>query len=244
MFPRHFAAFLFAALFLCGCYRFIQESHLACSEYSLTIFVSAKHFDYSSCQACLSSLAKTRDGRFGHAWIRLRGSREGQPVDITGGHSGELGQIQPRYFEGVADLVDSGDPNPIRYLWEVQRDGFFQQGSGGHRPTYAAQVAITPEQFEAILRYMESYPYRDYCLTGRQCTTFCMEVAALAGWKLDGCVTLDISSEIFFRGVRMRLWQDPQFASITFATPDRLEQSLKKWAKAKDHQLGTFARAG
>lgn len=224
---------LLAALLLCSCCRFVEKRpSLVFNAYSLTIFVSAKHFDYSSCQACLTSLAKTRDGRFGHAWICLRGLRHGQPLEITGSHSGELGRRQPSYCDGVADLVDCGDPNPIRYLWEVQRDGFFQQGSGGHRPTYAAQVTITPEQFEAIANFMENYPYNEYCLTGRQCTTFCIKIAALAGWKLEGNVTLNICSEINFRGIHMCLWHDPRYSSITFATPDLLEQSLKESVKA------------
>lgn len=149
-----------------------------------------------------------------------------------GGHSGELGLTQPRYFDGVADLVESGDPNPISYLWKVQRDGFFQKGTGGHPPTYAAEVAITPEQFELISNYMKTYPYSDYCLTGNQCTTFCMQIAALADWNLDGYITLSIPSTISFRGCKMHLWQDPCFASITFATPDRLEWSLKESVNA------------
>ncbi|MCE5317217.1 MAG: hypothetical protein LLG04_07630 [Parachlamydia sp.] len=232
MFPK----FVVLLLFLCGCCHYSDDCPCPStnsSEYSLAIFISAKHFDYSSCQACLASLAKTSDGRFGHAWVSLRGLCNGQPVEIIGGHSGELGRIKPRYFDGVADLVESGDPNPIRYLWEVQGDGFFQKGSGEHRPTYAAQVAITPEQFDAIFSYIQAYPYNEYCLTGRQCTTFCMEIAALADWYLDGTITLPISSTIYFGGSRMRLWQDPCYASITFASPDRLEHSLKESVKAK-----------
>lgn len=224
---------LIAILLLGGCCRPVEQDCPQVlnsrSDYFLAIFVSAKHFDYSSSQGCLRSMAKnSRDGRFGHAWVYVRGMRDGQPVEITGGHSGELGQARPRYFDGVADLIESGDPNPIRYLWEVLPDGFFQEGSGGHQPTFAAQIAITPEQFEKIVDFMQSYPYREYALTKKQCTTYCLEIAAMADWKLEGHVTLPIARSIIFGGVRMRLWHNPSYATITFASPDRLEESLRE----------------
>lgn len=228
-----FALFLLTLL-LAGCCPRLESDSLpticSCSsDYYLILYVSTKKFDYRSTESCLRSMSKnSRDGRFGHAWIYVRGLRDGQPVEIEGGHSGELGQLQPRYFDGVADLIECGDPNPIRYLWEVLHDGFFQEGSGGHLPTFAARIELTPEQFEKIVAFIQSYPYSDYALTGRQCTTFCLEVAALAGWKLEGLVTLPITSSIVFGGARMRLWHDPRYASITFASPDRLERSLRE----------------
>lgn len=195
----------------------------SCAADELTLFVSAKHFDYHSCEACLKSLAKTKDGRFGHAWIRLEG-----PYTIEGGHSGELGLTQPRYFDGVAALVEAKDPNPIRYLWEGQQDGFFQQESGGHKPTFMARKTITREQFEKIAAFIRSYPFSQYSLTGNQCCSFVVAVAALADWPLDATVSIRIPSTIYFRGLHMRLWTDSRYATLTFCTPDQLEQSLRK----------------
>lgn len=216
--------FLFL-LFLTGCTAArVQEQPR--SDYSLTIYVDAKHFDYRSAEKCLKSFA--RQGSFGHAWISLKGIRNGSPIKIEGGHSGELGSKQPRYFDGVAGLVEVGDPNPIRYLWLEQQDGFFQQGSGGHTPTFSACRAITREQFEKIEAYIRTYDYVHYTLSDHQCCSFAVDVASLADWRLDADVTLSIPQIITFRGLKMRLWQDPRYAELTFCTPDRLEGSLKE----------------
>jgi hypothetical protein len=198
----------------------------ATSDYSLTLYVSAKHFDYSSAESCLKSLSQNSDKHFGHAWVTLQGLQNGERVSITGGHSGEC-SAQPGYFDGVADLVEAGDPNPIRYLFSVRQDGFFQEGSGGHPPTFSAKRELTQEQFEAILRFMKEYSYREYSLSGQQCSSFVIAIAKIADWPLEGRVTLSIPPTLSFGGVRMRLWRDPRYRSLTLYTPDRLEQSLK-----------------
>lgn len=202
------------------------ESHKK-SDYLLVIYVSAKYFDYRTAEGCLKSLAKNSDGRFGHTWVAVHGLKDGLPITITGGHSGELGVKQPRYFDGVAALIEAGDPNPIRYLFEAQQDGFFQEGSGGHTPTFSACKEIAPKQFERILAYMQDYPYYEYALTGRQCTSFVIDIAALADWPLEGSVTVAIPPTIRFAGSRICLWLDPRYSTLTFCTPDRLEQSLR-----------------
>ncbi len=217
-------------LLLAGCVpRHVPTCSQPESDYYLVIYVSSKNLDYSSTKGCLRSLrCNAKDGRFGHAWVYLHGATG----CIEGGHSGELGVTQPRYFDGVAGLVEVGDPNPIRYLGEPQRDGFFQKGCGGHNPTFAAKRDLTAEQFERIRAFMQAYNYRDYSLTGQQCTSFVIAIAALADWLLEGQITLPIASTIRFGGVRMRLWSDPRYSTLTFFTPDRLEQSLRASVKA------------
>lgn len=205
----------------------VQRADFCESPYFLVILVSAKHFDYANADRCLQSLVKnSRDGRFGHAWIYVRGIQDGRPVALEGGHSGEINRGEARYFDGVADAIDRGDSNPIRYLWTTRQDGFFQAGSGGHRPTYAAKIDLTPEQFEKIVAFIKAYSFRDYALTGQQCTTFAVEVAALADWKLEADVTLTIKPKIFFGGVWMPLWKDARYSRLKFGSPDKLEQSM------------------
>jgi len=53
-------------------------------------------------------------------------------------------------------------------------------------------------------------------------------VAALAGLELSADVTLPISSEMEISGRRCRLWSDPQYAAVTFASPDRLERAFRE----------------
>lgn len=147
---------------------------------------------------------------------------------IEGGHSGELGELKPCYADGVCQKIEEREENPASYLWEGLDDGFFQRGAGGHYPTFAIKKELSKEQHEAIITFIKAYPFRDYSLTRRQCVSFVLQVAALAGLELSADVTLPISSEMEISGRRCRLWSDPQYAAVTFASPDRLERAFRE----------------
>lgn len=232
------------------CYAYLntdltQAQKMCESPYYLVILVNARHLDYTNSRSLLRTIAKhpsdgSKNGDVGHAWIYLKGEVEGQPVILEGGHSGERGVIQAKYFEGVMNNIDYGcanptaeqkfcyrfEPNPIKYLWCSQADGFFQEGSGGHFPTFAAKVDITPEQFDDILEFIEDYPYSKYVLTGNQCSTFVSQVAALADFSLEDQVTIQIAPWVCMRREWIRLWEDPRYEMLTFSSPDVLEKSL------------------
>jgi hypothetical protein len=214
-------------------------------EYFLVILVDARHLDYTDNRSLLKTIAKhpsdgSKNGDVGHAWIYLQGVVDEQPVYLEGGHSGECGVVQPKYFDGVMNHIDYGvaDPdhlpcieshdelNPIKYLWETLHDGFFQWGSGGHCPTYAAKIDLTPEQFMRICAFVESYPYSDYALIGNQCSSFAMQVAALAGVDLDCETTISIQPGVYIGGKWLHFWNDPSYAELTISSPDILERSL------------------
>lgn len=195
---------------------------VASKEPYVVFLVNARKLDYSSFKSLLKTIAKhpsdwSKNGDVGHAWIYL----EGDEV-IEGGHSGELGIDQPRYMDGVLDNIALGSKNPISYLWCSQCDGFFQKGNGGHRPTTAAKLILNPAQYEAIQRFIQNYPYQNYSLTSHQCCTFVQQIAALADIHLEDKVTVQIHPT---------LWEDPAYASLTFASPDRLEVSLRDQIK-------------
>lgn len=208
------------------------------TENFIVFLVDAKHLDYSNSQALIKSLQKHHS--FGHAWIKLHGDHQGQSVDIEGGHSGELGCMDPKYFDGIMNYIEYGDakytrgqpiryePNPIKYLWSTLQDGFYQEGAGGHRPTFAAKVDITPEQFNQILEFIDpfNYCYANYSLTHHQCTTFLVQIAALIGIILPSEVTIPIAQQVRFSGTIYHLWSDPIYAELTLPSPDILEQSL------------------
>lgn len=206
---------LFICLFFFSCCRL--------SEHTLVINVDAKHLDYSSNRAFLLSVIKNR-GYFGHAWIELYGPS----YKLVGGHSGECGILQPKYFDGIMDYNEMGDPNPIKYLWEDLNDGFFQKGSGGHKATYSINLALTKEQFNTIRVFIENYDFTPYSLRGKQCCSFVSEVAKLAGIHLEYKMKMSIQQSIWFRGYLVRFWEDPKYSIFHFGSPDVLEDSLKK----------------
>ena len=217
------------------------------SEYFLLILVNARHLDYTNNRSLLKTIAKhpsdgSKNGDVGHAWIYMQGMVDGRCVCVEGGHSGERGWIQPKYFEGVMNYIDYGclcpskqqaataryEPNPIKYLWATQEDGFFQEGSGEHTPTYAAKVDITSEQFQSILSFIqpENYPYSEYSLTGNQCSEFVARIGEIAGLELECKMTISIDQIVAFGGRSLCMWRDPRYAMFTFSSPDALERSL------------------
>lgn len=221
-------------LLLTGCVHHIHHD----DEKALIISVDAKHLDYSSTEAFITSMRRNH-GEVGHSWITII---DGNTV-ISGGHSGELGVTQPRYCEGIQNYIDYGyanptseqkknprhEPSPIRYLWEVQRDGFFQKGSGGHRATYSVKIPVDTPTIHKMKQFIAQYPFQEYSITRKQCTSFCVGIAALAGVHLEDRITLPIAQKVRFRNRQYQLWSDPAYSEITFPSPDVLEKSLKKY---------------
>ncbi|WP_143406449.1 hypothetical protein [Estrella lausannensis] len=199
----------------------------------LVMLVDAPHFDYSDGDLFLRSWRKhpqggRKDGTVGHAWIYLRGVKDGKVVEIEGGHSGERGVRSLTYMEGVDLLIQRGEKNPVRYLFESLEDGYFESGSGTHRPTFAAKIDLTREQFEAILAYIHPscYPYKSYSLTGRQCASFVVQVAALADLSITAEVTLPLPKCVRVGRQYFSLYEDEKYSTITFCSPDMVEQEL------------------
>lgn len=210
-----------------------DQSSMEESPYFLVILVEARHLDYTNPRGFFKTLAKhpsdgSKNGDVGHAWIYLQGILNGDVVCLEGGHSGELGYLQPRYVEGVFLRYEQGVENPISYLWESQCDGFFQRGPGRHYPTFAAKVDLTENQFRRILKFVECYDFSDYAITGNQCSSFAAQVGALAGVYLDCEVTMHVDSHLHLGQQKVKLWNDPVYSQITFSTPDILEKSLMK----------------
>lgn len=225
------------------------EKHEKASDYFLNLYVSARHLDYSSLKKFLHSMCRqSKDHTVGHAWLYLEGEFEGKRIYLEGGHSGELGIQFPKYLDGIMNYMDYGvsrpkkgaplclgkEKNPIKYLWETLADGFFQEGNGGHQPTFSLHIPLTKEQFEQIKRFVDSYDFRNYALIGNQCCTFVVQAAALAGVELECMITVPLEQKLHFGGRNMILWHDSFYSSITFPSPDVLEASMKKKNDFKD----------
>jgi hypothetical protein len=212
------------------------------TPYYLVLLVAARRLDYSSGRQLLKTIAchpsdGGKNSDVGHAWIMLKGD---QGI-LEGGHTGEFGRVQPRYFDGVAQLMENGDPNPVRYLWAVQKDGCFQRGSGGFFPTFAAKVNLTRNQYEEVRAYILSncYPYQDYSLTGNQCAVFVSRVAGLVGLDLEHSLTICLEPCIQIQGEMIPLWQDSRYSRLTVSTPDILEKSLMDAVRRKRAENAT-----
>jgi len=195
------------------------------SEYSLTIYVDARHLDYSDGELFLRSLAKhpsdwSKNGDVGHAWISLKGPGR----SVTGGQTGE--REGPTYTQGVLQGLITN--NPIAYLQTSRKDGAFEKGSGGHTPTFAAQFNLTKAQFESALKTVKTYPFHSYSLTKAQCTSFATLVAKSAGIELEDTMIITFPKRLNFGKKSYLLWTDSTYSRLALPTPDRLEQSLQE----------------
>ncbi len=224
----------------------IENDHITETEYYIVFLVAAYHLDYFDNERLVSSLINYGEGKrnIGHSWILLKGNINGRPFVLEGGQSGQLGKRQPRFYKGINNYIKYGyanpteeqkrhpryEPNPIKYLWDELDDGFFQKGSGGHRPTYAAKVDLTREQFKKILQFMApgNYPYNSFSLVGHNCSSFIARIASLFALNLEHRATVKINPLIVVGEKEYRLWADPYYSEITFSTPDVIEHSLMK----------------
>ena len=212
----------------------------------LVISVDAKHLDYRSTESFINSMARN-GGEVGHAWLKLQTPK----MTIEGGHSGERGILQPRYCDAIQNNLDYGysnpteeqkrspryEPNPIKCLWETQYDGYFERGPGRHRATYSICILIDVATAEKIACFIKNYRFSEYSLIGNQCTSFCVQAAAIAGVDLEDRIVLPIAQTVRLRGHCYRLWTDLAYSKITFSSPDVLEQSIKKTANLRATRL-------
>ncbi|MFC1579995.1 hypothetical protein ACFL4N_03690 [Thermodesulfobacteriota bacterium] len=216
------------------------------SNYYAVFLVAASHLDYDDNKELFESLARHNNafkkGQVGHSWVYLKGQRDGKTVIFHGGHSVRSGEARPWYFDGVIDYIEYGylnptdhqkknpryEANPVKYLWAELDVGYFQKGSGWRKPTYAAKVDLSKEQFEEIFAFTDPkvYPYKYFSLVNKQCSSLLAQVASMAGLALEHQVTVEIAP-VFQAGSReYRLWADPQYSKITFSSPDIIERSL------------------
>lgn len=217
-------------------YAHLDHSFSSCecleeSPYFLTMMVEARHIDYSNPRSFFKTLSKhpsdgSKNCDVGHAWIYLQGYQDGKLICFEGGHSGESGLLQPKYMEGVFLQYEQYCSNPISYLWQSQADGYFQEGSGGHYPTFGAKIDLSKEQFEKILKFIQLYDYSDYAITGNQCSSFVAQIAAFVGLDLECEITMYVNQYVDIGGQMVCLWEDPTYSVITFSSPDQLEKSL------------------
>jgi hypothetical protein len=221
------------------------------TPYYLVLLVHAAGLDYQDEKSLLRSLYKRsrfKGGFLGHSWVLLSGIENGRQrvVEVGLSPKGE-GSIQ--FFRGVLDLAEYGyanpteeqrrhprhEPDPISYLWRDHGNGYLQPASEARiSPTYAAKLDLDAAQYRAIRERLDpALPdHERFQLTGRQCSSFLAEIAALAGVSLRHQVTIPIPRRVEVGGRQVRLWTDPAYASMTLSSPDVLEQELRRLVAA------------
>jgi hypothetical protein len=194
--------------------------------YWLFVMTSSPPLDFSSVNALTRSLRKNargkHDGTVGHSWVWV----VGPAYEIECGHTGQEGYDKMGYQEGVLQRLKTNHNDPIGYLWESLDDGSMQPGNGGFEPTLAVGRSVTKQQYEKLIAYVNSYPFKKYSLVGYQCTTFVTGALSVIGFELDARATIPIKQyqRVFLR--RYRLWSDPRYCEIQVALPQVLEEKL------------------
>jgi hypothetical protein len=234
-------------------YRYLKKEKkqiesLPNDDFSVVFFVSARHLDYASAPRFLRSLdinplsKKTRLS-FGHAWFSLKGMEE---EIIEGGHSGELGLNQAKYFEGVVNNIKYGysnpdliqkkqnhyERNPIKYLWETIYDGFFQIGNGGYSPTLALYVPLNKLQYKSLRKLVseDNYNYFAYSISKNQCCNLIINMGKEIGLDFSAEKKISLPRYIQFDKESLRFWEDDIYSQFIFLSPDELEKSLLETA--------------
>jgi hypothetical protein len=236
--------FIISTLLLCSCHSNYKEEHSENTPY-IIFLVDAPKLNYNSSQELIKSLVKhprtgQKNGYVGHAWFYLKGP----DTEIEGGHSGELGITTPKYFDGIMNYYEYGspspteieiknpsqDPNPIKYLWANLDDGFFQEGSGGHKPTTAAKFNLSKEQFNILKTFIlkKHYPFHKYSLTQHQCVSLITQLSSLIGHPLSSSLPVKIKKQLVLGKQKIVLWNDPTYSLLYLPNPDKLEEELLK----------------
>ena len=255
---------LFMALSSCQTAKFnplslsIEEKN---QDYYIMFLVDAPGLNYDDTKQLIKNLNKNprtlnKEGYIGHAWLYLHGYLNNREIYLEGGHSGERGLYYPSYFEALSDLsqrkqvcftatADLYD-NPIKYLWKDLEDGFFQQGSGDHLPTYAIKIPLSPETFTSVYDFItqDQYNFKRYSLATHQCCHFIAQVAALCDFYPQYEISLALSPSLSLGNWQFRLWKDSSMQKVILATPDILEKSFKEavYQKKAIPALGAYKK--
>jgi hypothetical protein len=189
--------------------------------YYLYILNEAANWDYSGHRILLLSIWQRP---WGHSWLMLE--KPGERLEF--GHSGDLGDLQPRFHDGVFQRIRDGHENPIAYLWGTRSDGFFQIGKPNRPPNFVWKVPVTREKYQRMHDYVMGRNYERFGVVSHNCTDLVVATAALAGINLIHRIRLIMPSEtdIWFR--MRRVWTDPQYSVLDYSTPDVLEADLRQ----------------
>jgi len=192
--------------------------------YYLYILNDAANWDYSHTTALVFSIWQRP---WAHSWLILESPRD----RLECGHTGDLGEIKPRYHDGVFQGIRDGEPDPIAYLWQTRSDGQFQIGKPNRPPSFVWRMPITRQRYQLINEYVMQREYDQFGVRSNNCTDMVIETAALAGINLIHRIRLTLPPETKVWGRTARVWTDPQYRILEYGTPDVLETDLRQLAR-------------
>ena len=128
-------------------------------------------------------------------------------------------------------LGQSGDPNPVAYLWRTMSDGQFQAGKPNRPPTYVWRMPITRQRYQLIHQYTLQRTYDQFGVRSNNCTDMAVEAATLAGINLIHRIRLTAPQDVKFLGRTLRVWTDPKYRVVEFSTPEVLEVDLRQLSR-------------
>jgi len=189
--------------------------------YYLYILNESANWDFSGAVSLVLTISLRP---WAHSWLMLESPGE----RLEFGHTGDLGLEEPRYHEGVMQLGQSDDPNPIAYLWRTMSDGQLQIGKPNRPPTFVWRMPITRHRYQLIHEYMLQRKYDQFGVRSDNCTDMAAETAALAGINLIHRIRLTAPQEVKFLGRMLRVWTDPKYRIVEFSTPEVMEADLRQ----------------
>jgi hypothetical protein len=192
--------------------------------YYLYILNEHANWDYSDAASLVFTIWMRP---WAHSWLILESPRD----HLEFGHTGDLGQTQPRFHEGVFQGIREGAPNPIAYLWQTMDDGHFQTGKPNRPPTFVWRMPITRRRHQLIHEYVKQRKYDQFGIRSNNCTDLVAEVAALAGINLIHRIRLTLPQQTKFFGRMRRVWTDPHYNILEYGTPEVLDADLRHLAQ-------------
>jgi hypothetical protein len=195
--------------------------------YYLYVAVASIGLDVSTGKSHL--LTRTQGGHpskrtiTGHSWLILE--RPGKRVEA--GHTPD----RPILLTGVKRLAESGDPNPVSYLWQDLWIGRRHGHLSGLRPTFVLRLPLTRKQYQDIERLLATYDFARFRLVGHDCSDLVVQAARLAGVEVDYQVDIALPPTKLLHGRVYRFWTDEKYRELIIACPDVLEASLRRLAQ-------------
>jgi len=189
--------------------------------YCLYILNEHANWDYSTAASLVFTIWMCPRA---HSWLILESPKD----RLEFGHTGDLGILKPRYHEGVFQKIKEGDPNPIAYLWQTRVDGQFQIGKPKRPPTFVWRMPITRRRYQLIHEFVMQRKYDQFGLRNNNCTDFVAEAATLAGINLIHRIHLTLPQETKVLGRVRRIWTDPRYHILEYATPEVLDADLRQ----------------
>ena len=192
--------------------------------FCLYILNEAANWDYSTATSLVFSIWQRP---WAHSWLILESPGDRREF----GHTGDLGEITPRYHDGVFQGIRDGNPDPIAYLWQMRSDGQFQIGKPNRPPTFVWRMPITRRRYQLIHEYVMQRKYDQFGVRSSNCTDLAVDAAALAGINLISRMQLTGPQEVKIWGRMRRVWTDPRYRILEYGTPDVLETDLRQLAR-------------